>query len=142
MTRIDNVLYRAHAKATGGRDGRAVVPESNLDLKLTTPKQLGGAGGEGTNPEQLFAAGWSASFEDALALAAGETGITLPVGMSIDAEVDLNLGDGGYFLRVRLSVALPGLEQGPARVLVEAARQICPYSKATRGNIEVSIAVV
>lgn len=139
MSQITTVVYTAKTVTTGGRaNGTSRSSDGILDIRLATP----GTARIGTNPEQLFAAGWSASFEDALALAAGETGITLPVGMSIDAEVDLNLGDGGYFLRVRLSVALPGLEQGAARVLVEAARQICPYSKATRGNIEVSIAVV
>ena len=139
---IENVLYRAEAKATGGRDGRAVSSDGVLDIKLSTPKSLGGAGGDGTNPEQLFAAGWSACFEGAMGLAARKMKIALPADTAIDAEVDLCLADGAYFLQARLNVSVPGLERGVAQALVDAAHQTCPYSKATRGNIDVAIKLV
>ena len=107
-------------------------------FRLSTP----GTARIGTNPEQLFAAGWSACFEGAIALAARKRKITLPADVAIDAEVDLNLADGGYFLGTRLNVSLPGLERELAQALVDEAHQICPYSKATRGNIDVAINLV
>jgi lipoyl-dependent peroxiredoxin len=136
MSLIAKVVYTARTKTIGGREnGASRSLDGLLDVRLSTP----GSARIGTNPEQLFAAGWSASFANAIALAARKRKIALPADVSIDAEVDLNLGDGGYFLRTRLNVTLPGLERNVAKVLVDEAEEICPYSKATRGNIEVTI---
>ncbi len=109
-----------------------------LDVKLSSP----GTSGTGTNPEQLFAAGWSACFIGAMGVAAGKKKVTLPADRAVDAEVDLGTNDGGYVLRARLNVSLPGLDPKVAREIVDAAHQICPYSKATRGNIDVTINLV
>ena len=136
---IEKVLYRAHAKATGGRDGNAVSSDGVLDVKLTTPAELGGAGGKGTNPEQLFAAGWSACFEGAMGLAAHKMKVTLPPDVAIEAEVDLCRSDDGYFLQARLNITVPGVPREVAQALVTTAHQTCPYSKSIRGNVEVSI---
>lgn len=138
MTRSEKVLHTAKVRTTGGRDGMSRSSDGRLDVKLSTP----GGPGSGTNPEQLFAAGWSACFEGAIGLAAREMKIALPAGPTIDAEVDLNASDGAYFLRARLNVGLPGLEREAAQRLIEAAHRTCPYSKATRGNIDVAISVV
>ena len=138
MTRIEKVLYTAKTHTTGGRDGASRSSDGRLDVKLSSP----GSKGAGTNPEQLFAAGWSACFEGAMGVAAHKLKVALPAGTAIDAEVDLNQGDGGYFLRARLNVSLPGLAPDVARKLVDDAHQICPYSKATRGNIDVAINLV
>ena len=136
MTQVGSVVYTAKTRTTGGRErGVARSSDGRLDIRLSTP----GTAGLGTNPEQLFAAGWSACFESAIALAARNRKITLPAGVAIDAEVDLNLADGGSFLTTRLNVSLPGIERELARALVDEAHQICPYSKATRGNIDVAI---
>jgi osmotically inducible protein OsmC len=133
------VLYTAKTHTTGGREnGVSRSSDGQLDVKLSPP----GSGRSGTNPEQLFAAGWSACFEGAMALAAHKRKIALPADTAINAEVDLCLADGGYFLRARLNVRVPGVELETAKALVEEAHQICPYSKATRGNIEVAINVV
>ena len=138
MTPIDKVLYTAKTHTTGGRDGASRTSDGRLDVKLSTPGTAGG----GTNPEQLFAAGWSACFMSALALAAGQQKVALPPDRAIDAEVDLGTNDGGYQLRARLNVSLPGLQPKVAQALVDAAHQLCPYSKATRGNIDVTINLV
>lgn len=139
MIESGKLLYTARTHTTGGREkGAARSSDGRLDVRLSTP----GTAGAGTNPEQLFAAGWSACFEGAMALAARKMKIALPPDAAIDAEVDLNLGDGGYFLRARLNVSLPGLERDVAQELVDAAHQTCPYSKATRGNIDVVITLV
>src|ERR1700686_686904 len=138
MTPIDKVLYTAKTHTTGGRDGASRTSDGRLDVKLSTPGTAGG----GTNPEQLFAAGWSACFLSALAVAAGQMKVALPPDRAIDAEVDLGTNDGGYLLRAGLHVSLPGLQPKVAQALVDAAHQICPYSKATRGNIDVSINLV
>jgi lipoyl-dependent peroxiredoxin len=136
MNRITKVVYTARTETSGGRDnGAARSSDGLLDIRLSSP----GSARIGTNPEQLFAAGWSASFANAIALAARQRKIELPPKVSINAEVDLNLGDGGYFLSARLDVGLPGLERNVAKDLVEQAEKICPYSKATRGNIDVTI---
>ena len=133
------VLYTAKTHTTGGRDGgTSHSSDGRLDIKLSVP----GTAGSGTNPEQLFAAGWSACFEGAMGLAARKLKIPLPAGTAIDAEVDLCTDDGGYHLQARLNVSLPGLAPEVARALVDAAHQTCPYSKATRGNIDVAINVV
>ncbi|MGH6881751.1 MAG: organic hydroperoxide resistance protein, partial [Hypericibacter sp.] len=123
---------------TGGRDGASRSSDGRLDVKLSTP----GAPGNGTNPEQLFAAGWSACFEGAMGLAARKMRVTLPPDSAIDAEVDLNLADGAYFLRARLSISLPGLDREVAQALADAAHQTCPYSKAIRNNVDVLITIV
>jgi Ohr subfamily peroxiredoxin len=139
MSRIAMLVYTAKTETTGDRDnGASRSSDGLLDIRLSTPSSAR----IGTNPEQLFAAGWSASFANAIALAACNRKIVLPAKVSIDAEVDLNLGDEGYFLSARLYVRLPGLERNVAKDLVDEAEQICPYAKATRGNIEVTIKLV
>jgi lipoyl-dependent peroxiredoxin len=136
MSDIAKVLYTARTETTGGRErGASRSTDGLLDIRLATP----GSARIGTNPEQLFAAGWSACFESAIALAARKRKIVLPAEISIDAEVDLNFGRGGYFLSTRLSVRLPGLERNVAKRLLEEAKKICPYSKAICDNIEVTI---
>jgi Ohr subfamily peroxiredoxin len=138
MTTLDKVLYTAKTHTTGGRDGASRTSDGRLDVKLSSP----GTSGTGTNPEQLFAAGWSACFLSAVGLAASQKKVTLPADRAIDAEVDLGTNDGGYGLRARLNVSLPGLDRAVAQEIVDAAHQICPYSKATRGNIDVQINLV
>jgi len=134
----EKVLFTAKTHTTGGREGTSRSSDGHLDIKLATP----GTRNIGTNPEQLFAAGWSACFEGAMGIAARKWKVTLPAELAIDAEVDLCTGDGGYFLQARLNVDLPGLDREVARTLVEAAHQTCPYSKLTRGNISVTINLV
>jgi Ohr subfamily peroxiredoxin len=138
MTQTDKVLYTGRTHTTGGRDGASRSSDGRLDVKLSSP----GTSGDGSNPEQLFAAGWSACFEGAIGLAARKMKVAVPADAAIDAEVDLCLVDGAYFLQARLNVSLPGLERDVAQALVDAAHQTCPYSKATRGNIDVVINVV
>jgi len=137
MTTIDKVLYTGKTHTTGGRDGASRSSDGRLDIRLSPP----GSSGAGTNPEQLFAAGWSACFIGAIGLAAGKRKVSLPADLSVDAEVDLGTTDGAYFLQARLNVSLPGLAPELARELVEEAHQTCPYSKATRGNINVELRV-
>jgi Ohr subfamily peroxiredoxin len=132
------VLYTANTHTTGGRDGRAQSSDSRLDVALSVP----GGPGAGTNPEQLFAAGWSACFIGAMRRAAAVQKVTLPADLAVDAEVDLVSRDDAFLLRARLNVNLPGLPRDTAQAVADAAHQICPYSKATRGNIDVTIAVV
>jgi Ohr subfamily peroxiredoxin len=135
MMRDETLLYTARTHTTGGRERGAARSDGRLDVKLSVPGGLG----MGTNPEQLLAAGWSACFESAMALAARRLKVALPVDLAIDAEVDLNLGDGGYFLRARLNVTLPGVDSNVATALLEGAHEACPYSRATRGNIGVTL---
>lgn len=136
MTQLANVLYTGRTRTSGGRDGAARSDDGRLDLQLSPP----GSKGAGTNPEQLFAAGWSACFIGAIGLAANAQRVTLPAGVSVDAEVDLGkTAAGDYGLSARLTVSLPGLDAATARSLVDAAHQTCPYSRATRGNIDVAI---
>jgi lipoyl-dependent peroxiredoxin len=138
-TGTDKVIYTARTHTTGGREnGASRSSDGRLDVKLSLP----GAVRIGTNPEQLFAAGWSACFESAIGLAARRRKIVLPPDLAIDAEVDLHLADSGYFLSTRLNISLPGIEPELARSLLEEADQLCPYSKATRGNIDVAINLV
>jgi len=133
------LLYTAKAHTTGGREGGASrTSDGRLDVKLTVP----GTPGDGTNPEQLFAVGWSACFLSAIKLVASKMKVKLPPDLAIDPEVDLLTGNDGYFLRARLNVSLPGLERQVAQSILDAAHQTCPYSKATRGNIEVAINLV
>lgn len=134
---MSKVVYTGKTHTTGGRDGASRSLDGRLDIKLSPP----GSTGAGTNPEQLFAAGWSACFLGALGKAAGERHLRLPADASINTEVDLALGDDGYLLGARLGVSLPGVAPELATTLVERAHQLCPYSKATRGNIEVELSV-
>jgi Ohr subfamily peroxiredoxin len=137
MTQIEKVLYTAKTHTTGGRDGASQSFDGRLDVKLSTP----GTAGNGTNPEQLFAAGWSACFMSAMQLAASKRKVALPDDRAVDAEVDLGTNEVGFVLRARLKVKLPGLQREVAQAVVDAAHQMCPYSKATRGNIDVAINV-
>jgi Ohr subfamily peroxiredoxin len=133
------LLYTARIHTTGGREkGSSRSSDGRLDVRLSVP----GGPGSGTNPEQLLAAGWSACFESAIALEARKAKVALPPDLAIDAEVDLNMGADGYFLRARLNVSLPGLDPATARRLIDAAHQTCPYSKAMRGNVDVAINLV
>jgi Ohr subfamily peroxiredoxin len=138
MSQASKVLYTAKTHTTGGRDGASRSSDGLLDVKLSSP----GTTGVGTNPEQLFAAGWSACFEGAMGLAARNMKIALPADLAIDTEVDLNLVDGAYFLAARLNVSLPGLEREVAQAVVDEAHRTCPYSKLSRGNIDVGINLV
>ncbi|MFM0092015.1 organic hydroperoxide resistance protein [Paraburkholderia sediminicola] len=138
MTQIENVLYTGKTHTTGGRDGAARSSDGRLDIKLSSPGSAGG----GTNPEQLLGAGWSACFIGAMGAAARALNVPLPAGTSVDAEVDLGTTNGAYFIQARLNVSLPGLARDVAQALVERAHQTCPYSKATRGNVDVSITLV
>ena len=139
---IEKVLYRAHATATGGRDGRAVVEDAKLDLKLTTPKELGGPGGAGTNPEQLFAAGYSACFLSAMKFVAGRDKVALPADTSIAGSVGIGPIPNGLGIEVELKIWIPGLARDAALALVQKAHVVCPYSNATRGNIDVKLTLV
>jgi Ohr subfamily peroxiredoxin len=139
MSQTDKILYTGKTHTTsGGRNGSARSSDGRLDIQLSSP----GTAGTGTNPEQLFAAGWSACFIGAMGKAAQKLQVTLPKDLAVDTEVDLGLGDGGYFLQARLNVAIPGMDRETSQALVDAAHQTCPYSKATRGNIDVVISVV
>lgn len=138
---IDKILYRARARATGGRDGGARSSDGELDVKLATPKALGGAGGAGTNPEQLFAAGYAACFIGALKFVAAREKQRLPADVAIDSTVGIGTSGGGFAIDVDLVVHLPGIERAAAEALVQAAHQVCPYSHATRGNIDVRLTV-
>ncbi len=135
MTTLDKVLYTARAHTTGGRDGASRTDDGRLDVKLSSP----GTAGTGTNPEQLFAAGYSACFIGALKAVGGMQKITIPQDVAVDAEVDLGPITGGYGIAVRMTVSLPGMERAAAQALVDAAHKVCPYSNATRGNIDVTL---
>lgn len=133
-----NVLYKTSAKATGGRDGRSTTTDGALDVKLVTPKELGGAGGEGNNPEQLFAAGYAACFIGAMKFVSSQGGPKVPADTSVTATVGIGpRSEGGFGLDVELAISLPGIDRADAEALVEKTHQICPYSNATRGNIDV-----
>jgi lipoyl-dependent peroxiredoxin len=137
-TTIEKVLYTGKTHTTGGREGSAKSDDLALDLKLSPP----GSGRAGSNPEQLFAAGWSACFIGAMSIAAGKQKIALPKETAVDAEVDLGMTDNAYFLQARLNISLPGLDADTARKIVDEAHATCPYSKATRGNINVELRVI
>jgi osmotically inducible protein OsmC len=139
MTQPAKLLYTAKAHTTGGREGGASrTSDGRLDVKLTVP----GTPGNGTNPEQLFAVGWSACFLSAIKHVGAQMKVRIPPDLAVDPEVDLFMGDDGFFLKARLNVSLPGLTRDVAQSVVDAAHQTCPYSKATRGNIEVAINLV
>lgn len=139
---IEKVIYRAHAKATGGREGRAVSSDNVLDVQLTTPLELGGAGNVGTNPEQLFAAGYSACFLGAMKFVASRDKVALPVDVSVSGVVGIGPIPTGFGIEVDLQVSLPGMDRADAELLVQKAHIVCPYSNATRGNIDVRLSVL
>jgi Ohr subfamily peroxiredoxin len=139
MTSTAQTLYTGKAHTTGGREGGASrTDDGRLEVKISPP----GSAAPGTNPEQLFAAGWSTCFLSALKIAAAKRKVRLPDGLAVDAEVDLMTDHGDFFLKARLNVHLPGIEPEVGRALINAAHEICPYSKATRGNIDVALAVI
>ena len=137
MSQLEKVLYTAKAHTTGGRDGVSRTDDGRLDIKLSPP----GMGGSGTNPEQLFAAGYSACFIGAMKAVAGKMKATLPADLAVDAEVDLGPVAGAYGIAVRMNVSLPGMDRAAAQALIDTAHKVCPYSNATRGNIDVKIAL-
>ena len=139
---IATVLYRAQAKATGGREGQASSTDNALNVQLSTPRELGGAGGPGTNPEQLFAAGYSSCFIGAMKFVAGQQKIALPADTSIEGLVGIGQIPQGFGIEVELKISIPGMPREQAEALVEKAHQVCPYSNATRGNIDVTLTVV
>lgn len=138
----EKILYTAQVTSTGGRDGRAVSSDLTLDVQLSTPRELGGPEGPGTNPEQLFAAGYSACFLSALKFVAGKARIALPPDTRVTAAVGIGPIRTGFALKVELQISVPGVPTHQAHELVEQAHAICPYSNATRGNVEVSLVVV
>ncbi|MDK1705482.1 organic hydroperoxide resistance protein [Serratia rubidaea] len=138
---IEKVVYRAHAKATGGRDGRATSSDGVLDVKLGVPKEMGGAGGDVTNPEQLFAAGYSACFLGALKFVAAKEKVKIPADAAIEGTVGIGEISNGFGIEVQLDISLPGVERSVAEALVQKAHVVCPYSNATRGNIDVILNV-
>ncbi|MGO9008285.1 MAG: organic hydroperoxide resistance protein [Beijerinckiaceae bacterium] len=138
-----NVLYRTRATATGGRDGRSATADGSFAVTLATPKELGGAGGPGNNPEQLFAAGYSACFLGAMKFVASQGGPKVPADTTVTAEVGIGpRSEGGFGITVALEVKLPGLVRHDAEALVQKAHQVCPYSNATRNNVDVRLSVV
>jgi osmotically inducible protein OsmC len=138
-----DVKYSTRASATGGRDGSAKSEDGRFTAKLSTPKELGGAGGDGTNPEQLFAAGYSACFIGAMNVAAQQLKLKVPADTQVTATVGIGpRSEGGFGITAELEVSLPGLDRADAEKLVETAHQICPYSNATRGNVDVGLTVV
>ena len=138
---IEKVLYTAHATSTGGREGTSKSSDGVLDVKLTTPKELGGNSATGTNPEQLFAAGYSACFIGAMKHVAMMQKITLPAETSIKADVGIGPIPAGFGIQVAMTITIPGMERVAAEALVQAAHGVCPYSNATRGNIDVTLTV-
>jgi len=139
---IEKILYRANAQATGGRDGRARSDDGALDIALSTPRELGGAGGSGSNPEQLFAAGYSACFIGAMKFVAQREKIALPANLSVQGLVGIGAIPAGFGIEVELKIALPGVAREQAEHIVSLAHQVCPYSNATRGNIDVTLTLL
>jgi lipoyl-dependent peroxiredoxin len=139
---IEKVIYTAHAKATGGRDGRAVSSDGVLDVKLVKPRELGGSGGPGTNPEQLFAAGYAACFIGAIKFVAARDKISLPAELSIEGSVGIGAIPNGFGIEATLRISMPGMSRADTESLVQKAHVVCPYSNATRGNIDVRLVVV
>ena len=138
MTKLEKVLYTAKSHVTGGRDGAAKTDDGRLSVQLSAP----GTSGTGTNPEQQFASGYAAGFIGAMKAVGGKIGIAVPQDVSIDAEVDLGPIPNAYGIAARLAISLPGLDKATAQKLVDAAHQVCPYSNATRGNIDVTLTLV
>ncbi|SAK76276.1 OsmC family protein [Caballeronia pedi] len=138
-----SILYKATATSTGGRDGRAVSSDEQLNVKLSAPKELGGSGAPGTNPEQLFAAGYSACFLSAMKFVGGQQKRAVPADTTVTADVGVGPNDtGGFKLDIELRVSLPGLDAAEAQALVDAAHKVCPYSNATRNNVDVRVKVI
>ncbi len=140
--KIEKILYRAEAKATGGREGKAETSDGHLSVTLSTPKELGGAGGKGTNPEQLFAAGYSACFLGAMKFVAMQDKIELPNDVSIQGQVGIGPIPSGFGIEAELRISLPGMDRSAANALIQKAHIVCPYSNATRGNIAVTLTLV
>lgn len=138
MNKISNLIYTGRVHTTGGREGASRSDDDRLSVALTTP----GGAGNGTNPEQLLAAGWSGCFLSAIQIAAREAKVVIPDGLAVDAEIDLGSNEGGYLLGARLNVSMPAVDPALARALVDRAHQTCPYSKATRNNIDVEINLI
>lgn len=138
VTQVEKVVYQAHASATGGRDGSVKSSDGLLDLKLSVPREMGGSGG-GVNPEQLFAAGYSACFIGAMKFVAGKLKLAMPADASINATVGIGPIPAGFGIEVQMLISLPGMERAVAQDLIAKAHQVCPYSNATRGNIEVTL---
>lgn len=141
MASPTQIVYTAHATATGGRDGRATSSDNALDVALARPVEMGGKG-NGTNPEQLFAAGYSACFLGAMGFVAGQNKKLLPAGTQITGDVGIGPIPAGFGITVKLSITLPGMDRADAQALIDAAHQVCPYSNATRGNIDVVLELV
>ena len=139
---LEKVLYRAQAQATGGRDGHAVSSDKVLDVKLTVPRELGGAGEVGTNPEQLFAAGYSACFLGAMKFVAGRDKFAIPADVTVQGNVGIGPLPTGFGIEVELKISLPGMDPAQARDLIDRAHIVCPYSNATRGNIDVKLTLL
>jgi osmotically inducible protein OsmC len=139
---IEKILYTAYAKATGGRDGRAVSSDGVLDVKLVKPRELGGLGGPGTNPEQLFAAGYAACFIGAMKFVAARDKINLPAQLSIEAGVGIGAIPSGFGIEATLKISAPGMPRADTESLVQKAHVVCPYSNATRGNIDVRLIIL
>jgi len=139
---IEKIAYRATASAQGGREGKATSSDGALNVQLSTPRELGGAGGPGTNPEQLFAAGYSACFLGALKFVAGKEKVTLPADTTITGNVGIGPIPTGFGIEVELQISIPGLAADQAQALVDKAHIVCPYSNATRGNIDVTLTLV
>lgn len=142
---IDNEIYSARATSTGGRTGTSSTPDGRLGIDLSTPTELGGDGGDGTNPEQLFAAGYSACFIGAIKAVAGAQNLDVPENVSITADVAIGPmtgKEGAFSIDVSLAVSIPGMERAAAEKLVNDAHEVCPYSNATRGNVDVKLSVV
>lgn len=135
----ETILYSATATATGGREGRAASSDGALDVTLSTPRELGGAGGTGTNPEQLFAAGYSACFLGAMKFVAGKQKLVLPSTTSVTGKVGIGPVPSGFAIQAQLTIAAPGVDRDALRALVDQAHLVCPYSNATRGNIDVTL---
>ena len=138
---IEKILYTAHATSKGGRDGTSASSDGRLSVKLSVPKGLGGDDGPGTNPEQLFASGYSACFLGALKFVAGQQKVALPADTSITADIGIGPVPTGFSIEATLTVTIPGMDKDKAKALVDAAHIVCPYSNATRGNIDVTLKV-
>ncbi|MDR3385995.1 MAG: organic hydroperoxide resistance protein [Rudaea sp.] len=139
--KLEKVLYTAHATATGGRDGRAKSSDGRIDVVLKPPKEMGGTG-EGVNPEQLFAAGYAACFIGAIKFVGGRDKVAVPADTSIESSVGIGPIPQGFGIQVELKISIPGVDRATAQSLVEKAHVVCPYSNATRGNIDVILTVV
>jgi len=142
MNVLQNTAYTAKATATGGREGTAKSDDGRLDLTLSTPKGLGGDDGQGTNPEQLFAAGYAACFIGALKFVAAEEKSSLPSATYINSEVSIGAIDGGFGIAVKLAISLGDMDKAAAQIMVDKAHKVCPYSNATRGNVEVVLSLI